>query len=300
MGERCGDFLGEFYDYDAGTRKLTTRTVEKARMIQTWLGARKEGKTSVTARQISVIMGLLFWTASVLALPLCKYFHLLRDYRKAGALASVAQEYDTVAIELTPTATSELNEWLRVAIANKETAMHPELFGKPSLSLIVDASGIGYCAIATTDFTDCQILSGSWSGDQKHLAQSSVWAEPECIYLACLRYVRQEDRFVRVFTDHSPIVYANRAGYAKGFNPNHLLERLKRTFPNTLFEIVHVKGELNPADRYSRLGDMMGEKELNGEELKMVAMLAAEEWGQCLKDNVSSASAYNKRPTFMV
>jgi len=244
-------------------------------------------------------MGMLFWTASVLNLPLCNFFHLLRDYRKAGALASVAQEYDEVTIVLTPTAVKELNEWLAVAIANEATDMHPAPFGKPSLNLIVDASGIGYCAIATTDFTDSQILSGSWRSEERHRAQSSVWAEPECIYLACLRFVRQEDRFVRIFTDHSPVVYANRAGYAKGFSPNHLLERLKKTFPNTVFEIVHVKGELNPADRYSRLGEVVGEKALSVDEVEKMAMLAAGGWGQCLKDNVSRSLAYNKRPSFM-
>ena len=300
MGERAGDFLGEHYDYAKSTRKLTTRTVEKVAMIKSWFDSTEGRRITMTARQMSVMMGMLFWTTSVLDLPLCRYFHLLRDYRKCGALAAESQDFDATKVDLTPTAIDELRQWLEAASANKETAMSPDAPGDPSLNLIVDASGVGYCAIATTNFTNSQILSGSWSESQKKRAQSSVWAEPEGIYLACLRFVRQEDRFVRIFTDHSPVVYANRAGYAKGFSPNHLLERLKKTFPNTIFEIVHVKGECNPADRYSRLGEVVGEKKLNDEEVEKMAMLAAEGWGQCPKDNVSRSSAHKKRPPFMV
>jgi len=301
MGERSGDFLGEHYDYDRGKRKLTNRTLDKLTMIRDWLSKYGQRPVAMSARQLSVVMGMVFWTAAVLDMPLCHYFHLLRDYRKAGALASLTLDYDSVAVELTPTARKELEAWLGKAQKNEEVDLVRSAFGQPSLNLIADASGIGYCAIATTNFTDCQILSGAWDETQKTHAKSSVWAEPEAIYLACLRFVRPEDKFVRIFTDHSPVVYAKRAGYAKGFNPNLLIERLNSTFPNTMFEIVHVKGEMNPADRYSRLGEVAGnEKRLNEGEVKQMAMLAADERGQCPKDNVSRISAYNKRPSFMV
>ena len=299
MGEREGDFLGETYNYDKSTRRLTTRSVDKLVMIRNWFESWKDRPVQVTARQMSVVMGMFFWTAAVLAIPLCNYFHLLRDYRRAGAEASNSNNYDAAKVTLTRTAVKEMTTWLETSIKNEETPMQTPSQGEPQLNLVVDASGVGYCAIATTNFTDCQILSGSWQPNQMAKAQSSVWAEPECIYLACLRFVRPEDRFVRVFTDHSPVVYASRAGYAKGFNPNHLLERLKKTFPKTIFEIVHVKGELNPADRFSRLGEVTGEKKLSREELEKMSMLGAEGKGQCPKDNVSSTPAYNKRPCFM-
>ena len=297
MGERAGDFLGENYDYDHSTRKLTKRTGDKVVMIDEWVTRQGGQQLVMSARQLSVLMGMLFWTASVLSLPLCTYFHLLRDYRRVCSQAAKENDYDGARIPISQTSMKELRSWLDAALKNDPVSMRPKIFGEPSLNLVVDASGIGYCAIATTTFTDCQILSGSWPPDKKQKAMSSVWAEPEAIYLACLRFVRPTDKFVRVFTDHSPVVYAHRAGYAKGFNPNLLIERLTQTFPNTVFEIVHVKGECNPADRYSRLGEVTGEeKKLSEDEAGKLAMLAAEGRGQCPKDNVAAFTAHNKNP----
>jgi len=301
MGERRGDFLGEFYDYDAGTRKLTDRSVNKVKTIKEWLSEQHEPCLVLNARQFSVVMGMLFWTASVLDLPLCRYFHLLRDYRRAAAAAATTASYDEVVVKLTPTAIRELKAWVEAAAENKAVPMTPIQQGAPNLNLVVDASGLGHCTISTTNFTDCQVMSGVWATKEQPNAQSSVWAEPEAIFRGCLRFVRPSDRFVRIYTDHSPVVYAAAAGYAKGFAPNLLIERLKVYFPDTVFEIVHVKGVNNPADRYSRLGGEVGgdEKMLSQDEMDKIAMLAADKWEQRHYDNVST-SAYNKRPSFMV
>ena len=301
MGERGGDFLGERYDYDKQQRSLTKKTLSKLETLKKWLDMQGPESLLMTARQLSVLMGLLFWTASVLDLPLSRYFHLLRDYRQAAAKASTSQDYDATAVNITPTARTEMMTWLNVAMGNSPVPMAVQTFGEPSLNLITDASGVGYSAIATTDFTDCQVVGGVWSWSQLTKAQSSVWAEPEAIYLACLRFVRPEDRFVRIYTDHSPVVYAGAAGYAKGFSPNHLLERLNKTYPGTMFEIVHVKGVNNPSDRFSRLGEETGgdAKILNRDELEMLAMLAADKRGKGPEDNVS-VFAHKKRLPFMV
>ena len=279
MGERAGDFLGEHYDYDRSKRKLTKKSVKKVEMLQKWYEEQHPTTLILTARQMSVMMGLLFWTASVLNIPLAGYFHLMREYRRLAAKASLSAQYDETAAILTMTARRELEEWLRVATSNEEVDMTPRREGSPSLTLVVDASAAGYGCIATTDFTECQVYGGQWRSDQRKDAQSSVWAEPEGIYLSCLRFVRPTDKHVKVFTDHSPVVDAAKAGYARGFSPNLLLLRLRRMFPQTTFEIVHVRGINNPADRISRIGEVMGgsEKELNESEKVMLAALAPAE-----------------------
>lgn len=306
MGEREGDFLGENYNYDTSKRKLTNKTVKKVEMLREWYEKQDLNFLFMTARQMSVMMGLLFWTTSVLNIPLAGYFHLMREYRRVAAKASVTAQYDETAVLLTQTARRELEMWLRVATANEEVEMFPRCEGAPSLTLVVDASAAGYGCIATTDFTECQVYGGQWRPDQLKDALSSVWAEPQGIYLACLRFVRPTDKFVRVFTDHSPVVDAARAGYARGFSPNLLLQRLGRMFPNTSFELVHVKGINNPADRISRLGVVMGgnEDKLTGGEMLMLAALAPAEGMRIpldarRKDNVVP-SAHNCRPPFMV
>ena len=142
-------------------------------------------------------------------------------------------------------------------------------------------------------------MSGAWPTHYQERAQSSVFAEPEAIYLACLRFVRPEDRFVRIFTDHSPVVFANRAGYAKGFYPNELLRRLQERFKGVRFEILHVKGEHNPADHTSRLGGDVGERyEITEDERHKLSMLEAGAWEGLVTDNVP-LSAYNRKP-FMI
>jgi hypothetical protein len=301
MGERRGDFLGEHYDYEKGTRCLTGKTLKKLEMINSWMSEQKGERLVMTVRQFSVLMGLFFWTTSVLQMELSRFFHLLRDYRRAAALVANTQKYDHEVAILTPTAVNELKSWMAITIKNDPVPLRKAIFGEPSLTLVVDASGVGFCAISTTDYTDPKVLAGVWGKEQQEKAQSSVWAEPEAIFLACTRFVRPEDKFVRIHTDHSPVVYAAAAGYAKGFSANHLLARLKATFPNTMFEIVHVKGINNPADRYSRLGVEVGGP-LNEVEKKQLAMLAAEMRGQG-KDNVNVSfpvTAHKKRLSFMV
>lgn len=298
MSERKGDFLGEHYDYDAGTRCLTKKTTDKLAVIGLWLDGIQDDTVTLSARQLSILMGMVFWTRIVLGFQLAEYFHLLRDYRRVAAMAADSG-YDEATITMTVTALKELREWFRMASLNNPVTMQTHVSGKPSMTIITDASGVGFGAIATSDFSACQILNGAWSPDQLLKARSSVWAEPEAIYLACCRFVRPQDRYVRIYTDHSPVVYAAKAGYAKGFSPNHLLQRLNKTFPNTLFEVCHVKGINNPADRMSRLGAEMGaaSMELDAEEKGKVAMLAAEGWERGVKDNVC---AHNGKPSFMV
>ena len=70
MGGREGDFLGENYNYDRSTRKLTTRSVDKLKMIKSWFDGWKNRELQVTARQMGVVMGMFFWTAAVLDIPL--------------------------------------------------------------------------------------------------------------------------------------------------------------------------------------------------------------------------------------
>lgn len=303
LDERKGDFLGEHYDYVNGTRALTPKTVDKLLVVDKWLKQQvEEGDITLTASQFSTLMGLLFWTKQVLDLELASCFHLLRDYRNSCSEA-VSGGYGTYT-KLTATAKGELKKWLETAIENKAVPMVPPTRDRPTLNIVVDASGVGFGAIATTDFTDCKMISGAWPEEMLEKAQSSVWAEPEGIFMACCRFVRPTDTHVRIYTDHSPVVYAAAAGYAKGFSPNLLLKRLRDTFKGVYFEIVHVKGVNNPADRFSRLGEDMrgGKEELTEGEWDLVKRLEAERWELGPKDNVDPLYLADKdnKPQFMV
>ena len=296
LDERQGDFLGEHYDYAKGTRCLTQKTIAKLEIVRDAVDFTKE--VTLSARQFSALMGLFFWTASVLSIKLAPFFHLLRAYRNSGADASNTS-FDSVETTLNSTAKRELKEWLDIALANTPVPMVPPQ-GDPSLVLVADASAAGYGAFAQVrGSNEWKVMSGAWPDHLKEKAQSSVFAEPECVYLACLRFVRPDDKFVRVYTDHSPLVYASAAGYAKGFHPNELLLRLQKKFPGVVFEIIHIKGEHNPSDYVSRLGGEVGENyKLGEDEKKKLTMLEAVMWEGSVKDNVLRPSADNK-PSFM-
>lgn len=115
LDERKGDFLGEHYDYQASTRCLTNKTLKKIEIVRDAIDFSKS--TTLTARQFSALMGLFFWSASVLSIKLAPFFHLLRAYRESGAEASHTS-FDTVTTTLTCTAQSELKKWLDIALAN--------------------------------------------------------------------------------------------------------------------------------------------------------------------------------------
>ena len=296
LSETKGGFLGEFYDYEKSTRCLVDKTLKKITYVHDLLDF--EQPIVLTARQFSTLMGLVFWSASVLSINLSNMFHLLRAYRESASEAANTS-FDGVLTTLSKTARSELKAWFKVAMENRPVPMVAPS-SEPSLCIVADASAAGYGAFAQVrGSAEWKVLSGMWPSHLKDKVTSSVFAEPEAIYLACLRFLRPEDKFVRIYTDHSPLVYANRSGYAKGFHPNELLRRLHETFPGVVFEILHVKGVHNPADATSRIGGSVGEDYVpTVEEKDKLAMLEAVMWEGAVKDNVP-VYAYN-RHSFMV
>ena len=115
-----------------------------------------------------------------------------------------------------------------------------------------------------------KVVSGAWPSHLRDKATSSAFAEPEAGFSACARFVRSTDRFVRLFADHSPIVY------------------------------VHLKGVHDPADTTSRFGRSVGEEHIPSlEEVEKLAKLEAVMWEGLVKNNVP-VSAYNEETSFMV
>ena len=224
---------------------------------------------------------------------------LLRAYRECSAQAATSS-FDEVTATLNNTAKQELLGWITTATANEPVPM-VAASGEPDLCIVFDASAKGFGAFSMSrGANEWKVVSGAWPSHLRDKATSSVFAEPEAGFAACARFVRSTDRFVRLFTDHSPIVYADKAGYAKGFYPNQLLKRLREAFPWCVFEIVHLKGVHNPADTTSRFGRSVGEDYIPSlEEVEKLAKLEAVMWEGLVKNNVP-VSAYNEETSFMV
>lgn len=266
-----GDFLGTTYLYDSSEKKNQEKTVRKLSFLRDAVAV----AGPLSRRQVATVFGVLFYAASVVRAPLAPYYDALRYLRKVSATGG--DEWDQLASDMSPRARDQLLAWLEFLITNKPVPILEEEV-EPRFVVITDASGEGWGAISV-DTTTGSIMEFSfpWTGLDVPRAESSVWAEPEAIYLAVCRISSPGDA-VLVLTDHQPAEFADEAGYAKSWSLNQLALRMQR-LQNVRVTIRHIPGKGNPADGLSRT---IGSS-LTGEEQECARTLAAGSWGKRLK-----------------
>ena len=230
---------------------------------------------SPTRRQVATIFGVLFYAASVVRGPLAPYFDALRYLRKVSAMGG--EDWDVPAGVIPPNVREQLLSWLGFLIQNDAVPIIPPTV-EPRYVVITDASGHGWGAISVDTATgSLKEFSFPWTGLDVPRAESSVWAEPEAIFLAVCRIASPGDS-VMVLTDHQPAEFAGEAGYAKSWSLNQLVLRLQK-LPGVRVTIRHIPGKGNPADGLSRT---IGSS-LTGEEQQCARALAAGAWEQRLR-----------------
>ena len=187
------------------------------------------------------------------------------------------EDWDVPAGTIPPIAREQILSWLGHLIANDAVSILPPS-DEPRYVVITDASGFGWGAISVDTATgSLKEFSFPWTGLDVPRAESSVWAEPEAIFLAVCRIASPGDS-VLVLTDHQPAEFAGEAGYAKSWSLNQLVLRLHR-LPGVRVKIHHIPGKGNPADGLSRT---IGSS-LTGEEQQCARALAAGAWEKRLK-----------------
>ena len=267
-----GDFLGTKYLYGTAQKQNQEKTVRKLTSLRDSL-LRLKG--APTRRQVATIFGVLFYAASVVRGPLAPYFDALRYLRKVSAMED--EDWDIPAGMIPPKAREQLLAWLGFLIQNDAVPIIPPTV-EPRYVVITDASGHGWGAISVDTATgSLKEFSFPWTGLDVPRAESSVWAEPEAIFLAVCRIASPGDS-VMVLTDHQPAEFAGEAGYAKSWSLNQLVLRLQG-LPGVRVTIRHIPGQGNPADGLSRT---IGSS-LTGEEQQCARALAAGAWEQRLK-----------------
>ena len=266
-----GDFLGTHYLYGSSEKQNQEKTVRKLTFLR---DITSEGGV-FTRRQVATIFGVLFYASSVVRAPLAPYYDALRYLRKVSAMGF--DDWDVAATNMPPRARNQLLSWLKFLIANKPVPTTTQE-SVPRFVIITDASGEGWGAISIDTATGSLLeFSFPWTGLDVPRAQSSVWAEPEAIYLAVCRISSPGDTVV-VLTDHQPAEFAKDKEYAKSWSLNQLVLRLQR-IPGVQVTICHIPGEGNPADGLSRT---IGSS-LTGEEQQRARTLAAGSWVKKLK-----------------
>lgn len=254
-------FLGEEYDYVQKRRRLASKTVEKVKYTHEKLLVEKR----LTYRQISAIFGLLFFSAEVLALPMCLLFDIMKWFR--GKMSEVDQNW-SLEVDIPTHIREELTFWLKKIEHNPWTLMSEEGENDEvaDLVLTVDACETGWGCMSTSP-TSTQYFGSPWSKEEKdrYFLQSSVASEPLGAWRSICRFVATSNKKVIIYTDHQPQVWAMKRGIAKTETYNDLLVRLHAYYPNTKFEFRFISGEENRiADALSRFG-----KEVNESPIEM-------------------------------
>jgi hypothetical protein len=127
--------------------------------------------------------------------------------------------------------------------------------GSPEFTITVDASEDGWGAIVVNNETSAtRFYAVPWTDDERESLPlwSSVVAEPLAIVRAAVASIPIHCGNVLVCTDHLPMVYAGKRGYAACRAYNDCLCRLAALFPACRFTFRFVPGSLNAADPFSR------------------------------------------------
>ncbi|MBS1986335.1 hypothetical protein JST99_00170, partial [Candidatus Dependentiae bacterium] len=234
------DFLGEHYCHIDKTRALTSKTRLKAEWL---LDILCHQQRSFTTRQILAIFGLLLYAANTLRITHSHYHYAFRYLSQVAATPLMAKNIIPKDVK------EQLISWARIASINQPVPVWTEK-RKATLTLYTDASAWGWGAICFTEAGSYRQISRPWDPSDGNM-QSSVKAEPMAVIKAVSYFVPNRCSAVVIYCDHMPLIWAFEKGWGKAFSYSHCISFLK-AYESTQFELIHVAGELNPADSLSR------------------------------------------------
>ena len=242
-----GDWLGAVYDYKTAKQKVAVKSVDKLRL--SW-----NRRQRWTHRQYAAHMGLLFFCASVLRMPLAGYFEALKQLRRRSSDLAANEELWEQPVEVAPGEWDALSRWTATALKNEWVPC--DNGAKASKFIITDASGWGWGALCFDERTGATTWhSQEWSAaDRRRIdTDASTRAEPEGVLQALRRFCWRGERGpVAVLTDSTTAKYALTKGYSASFEVNAIVARVKAEFPLLQLHLHHIAGTANPADGLSR------------------------------------------------
>ena len=235
------DLLGEHYDHVAKTRCLTSKTQAKAAYVFTLLST--QTKKYFKVRQILAIYGLLLYGADVLHINVAQ-FHMAMRFLSAVAARPL---YEVV--YLPQQVLDQLLCWSACEALNRPVYVHRIVPDRIDLRIYVDASGLGWGALAVSDAARVRSCAFRWP----KFIQSSVEAEPLAATLAISYFVNTKVKNVLLYTDHEGLVFASRKGWGKCAAYSMAAASFRQWEQvGVHIRLEHIPGKYNPADALSR------------------------------------------------
>jgi hypothetical protein len=235
------EFLGEWYDHQAKSRALTMKTQAKAAFVFNLL---KTNPTKFfTVRQVLAIFGLLLYAANVLDIDVAAHHWAMKF------LSHAASQPLHVSMMIPARPRDHLLCWSACAALNRPVFVHKLTPPKVDLRIYVDASGLGWGAIAVSATTKVKTCAFSWP----RFKASSVDAEPLAAQLAAAYFIDTSYKRVVIYTDHIGFVYAYQKGWGKCAQYSQAVSSIRQWESVGVFiEVEHIPGKYNPADALSR------------------------------------------------
>ena len=242
-----GDFLGARFDYAKKRMCLTSKTIEKIRMVD----APRRFRSPCTFRQLAVVMGLYNFAARVSNFPSFEVYHLLRRYRDEAASEALfpRQVWGSREILLSRKELEELGMMERTFLLNKWVGYEEE----PAVDFHIfsDACGTGWGGLSVSPSGETRFTAGRWSeGDiEAGKYDSSVISEPEGLIEVWKNFRDEKFKHARVFLDHEPLVWGFQTGRPHSYHYNKALKALTG---DKVVSVSFCPGVSNPADYPSR------------------------------------------------
>ncbi|MBS1986333.1 hypothetical protein JST99_00160 [Candidatus Dependentiae bacterium] len=235
------DLLGEHYDHVAKTRCLTSKTQAKAAYVFTLLST--QTKKYFKVRQLLAVFGLLLYCAEVLHFNVAMYHAAMRF------LSAVAARPLHEVVGLPPQALDQLLCWSAGAALNLPTYVQHVASDNIDLRIYVDASGLGWGALAVGVNASVRSCAFPWP----KFIQSSVEAEPLAATLAIAYFVNTKVKNVVLYTDHEGLVFASKKGWGKCSSYSMAVAAFREWEQFGVYiRLEHIPGRYNPADALSR------------------------------------------------
>jgi hypothetical protein len=246
-----GVFLGVESDYEAGTVRLSEKTLKKIRG-ESAVSLSKDAKLE----DLRVLFGLLFFASRVLRLPLAEFFTPIKYLRRRLAKVNKNELKDSDPAELWECAIPDLKRWIGLALENPWTE-HRKFSGSEAV-LLTDASTTGWGAVFY-DETRGTVKAAGGQWPEKKVSTQINELETEAVEKA-LSVFRDDiegdpEGSLLILLDNTATMNVLKKGHARSYEMNDALRKLQRRLPQRKkVRVAYITSEENTkfADPLSR------------------------------------------------